>query len=212
MNKEIYYNLLNKGLYALTYESNQNKKAVLLEIKSFCSQTDYEYATNKMRSDYDLQGTTHIDNLLPHEINQNLQAFCEALWQKIQNQNNYAVSFNAINSLYSRNIYFKTDILYQTNEQALNVSDLLDAIGYGLAMANIIFDIDTEKYENYITVLKGLDKILNNDKPANPLKDLDYVLDVFYKIQNHFETNPDKKRENKIEALAVSLFIKFLTE
>ena len=31
MNKEIYYNLLNKGLYALTYESNQNKKAVLLE-------------------------------------------------------------------------------------------------------------------------------------------------------------------------------------
>ena len=79
-------------------------------------------------------------------------------------------------------------------------------------MANIIFDIDTEKYENYITVLKGLDKILNNDKPANPLKDLAYVLDVFYKIQNHFETNPDKKRENKIEALAVSLFIKFLTE
>lgn len=212
MNKEIYYNLLNKGLYALAYESNQNKKAVLLEIKSFCSQIDYEYATNKMRSDYNLQGTTHIDNLLPHEINQNLQAFCEALWQKIQNQNNYAVSFNAINSLYSRNIYFKTDILYQTNEQALNVSDLLDAIGYGLAMANIIFDIDTEKYENYITVLKGLDKILNNNKPANPLKDLDYVLDVFYKIQNHFETNPDKKRENKIEALAVSLFIKFLTE
>ena len=46
MNKEIYYNLLNKGLYALTYESNQNKKAVLLEIKSFCSQIDYEYATN----------------------------------------------------------------------------------------------------------------------------------------------------------------------
>ena len=212
MNKEIYYNLLNKGLYAITYESNQNKKAVWLEIKRFYSQIDYEYATNKMRSDYDLQGTTHIDNLLPHEINQNLQAFCEALWQKIQNQNNYAVSFNAINSLYSRNIYFKTDILYQTNEQALNVSDLLDAIGYGLAMANIIFDIDTEKYENYITVLKGLDKILNNDKPANPLKDLDYVLDVFYKIQNHFETNPDKKRENKIEALAVSLFIKFLTE
>lgn len=212
MNKENCYNLLNKGLYALTHESNQNKKVVLLEIKSFCSQVDYEYATNKMRSDYNLQGTTHIDNLLPHEINQNLQAFCEALWQKIQNQNNYVVSFNAINSLYSRNIYFKTDILYQINEQVLNVSDLLDAIGYGLTMANIIFDINTDEYENYITILKGLDRIFNNDKPINPLKDLDYALEVFYKIQNYFETNPDKKRENKIEALAVSLFIKFLTE
>jgi len=134
--------------------------------------------------------------------------------QKIQKEqgNKYAVSFNAINSLYSKNITSKTAILYQSNGEILNVSKLLDAIVYGLGIAGLIFNIDTEEYENYITVLKGLNRIFNNDKPQNPLKDLSYALEVFYKIQNYFETNQEKKREKKIESLTVSLFIEFLTK
>jgi len=89
---------------------------------------------------------------------------------------------------------------------------ILNAIKYGLSIANIIFDADTEEYENYITVLESLDKIFNNNKPQNSLKDLGYALDVFYKIQNHFENNTEKKREKKIEVLAVNLFIEFLTK
>jgi hypothetical protein len=87
---------------------------------------------------------------------------------------------------------------------------LLDAIGYGLSIASLIFNINTEKYENYITVLKGIERIFTNDKPQNPLKDLSYALEVFFKIQNFFETNLEKKRERKLEALAVNLFIEFL--
>lgn len=105
-----------------------------------------------------------------------------------------------------------TDILYQNNSDTLDVSKLLDAIGYGLSIAGLIFNVDTEEYESYITVLKGLERFFNNDKPQNPLKDLSYALEVFYKIQNYFETNPEKKREKKIESLVVSLFIEFLTK
>jgi len=89
---------------------------------------------------------------------------------------------------------------------------ILNTIKYGLSIANIIFDADTEEYENYITVLEGLDKIFNNNKPQNPLKDLGYTLDVFYKMQNHFENNPEEKREKKAEAFAVNLFIEFLAQ
>lgn len=208
------YALLNNGLYALRQNNNEYKKYVLLEIKNICNIQDYEYARNKMCTDYNLQGTTHINNLSTQEINQNLQAFCETLWNKIQKEqgHNYTISFNAINFLCSNSIYFGTDILYQNNSGTLDVSKLLDAIGYGLSIAGLIFNINTEEYENYITVLKGLERIFNNDKPQNPLKDLSYVLEVFYKIQNYFETNPEKKQEKKIESLAVSLFIEFLTK
>ena len=167
-----------------------------------------------MRTDYHLQGTTHIYNLSTQEINQNLQAFCETLWNKIQKEqgHNYTVSFNAINFLYSNSIDSGTYILYQNNSGTLDVSKLLDTIGYGLSIAGLIFNVNTEEYENYITVLKVLERIFNNDKPQNPLKELSYALEVFYKIQNYFEANPDKKREKKIESLSVSLFIEFLTK
>jgi hypothetical protein len=161
---------------------------------------------------YNLYGTTHINNLSNQETDQNLQAFCDALWNKIQREqgNKHLISFNAINFLCSNSIYLGTDILYQNNSYILNVSMLLDAIGYGLSIASLIFNINTEKYENYITVLKGIERIFTNDKPQNPLKDLSYALEVFFKIQNFFETNLEKKRERKLEALAVNLFIEFL--
>lgn len=209
-----YYELLNKGLYALRQNNDEYKKRILIEIKTICNNQDHEYARNKMYIDYNLQGTTHIDNLSTKEINQNLQAFCEVLWNKIQKEqgNKYAVSFNTINSLCSNSFYLGTDVLYRRNEEALNVSMLLDTIEYGLSIAGLIFNINTEEYETYITVLKCLERIFNNNKPQNPLKDLSYALEVFYKIQNYFETNPEKKRERKIESLVVSLFIEFLTK
>lgn len=213
LNKD-YYELLNNGLCALRQNNNEYKKYILIEIKTICNVQDHEYAQNKMRTDYHLQGTTHINNLSTQEINQNLQAFCETLWNKIQKEqgHNYTVSFNAINFLYSNSIDSGTYILYQNNSGTLDVSKLLDTIGYGLSIAGLIFNVNTEEYENYITVLKVLERIFNNDKPQNPLKDLSYALEVFYKIQNYFETNPEKKREKKIESLSVSLFIEFLTK
>lgn len=108
-------------------------------------------------------------------------------------------------------IYFKSDVIYQNNGYTLDISKLLDAIGYGLNIANILFDAQTEECENYIIVLKGLDRIFNNKVTQNPLKDLSYALEVFCKMQKFLEIDSNKTKENKIIAISVNLFIEFLS-
>lgn len=212
-----YYGLLNEGLRTLNFGSRVEQEYKLNEIWRICTPNERDEVYNEIQKTciYPNNSITYDTRMLSDDdIRLNLRFYCNKLLQKIQKEqgNKYAVSFNAINSLYSKNITSKTAILYQSNGEILNVSNLLDAIGYGLGIAGLIFNIDTEEYENYITVLKGLNRIFNNDKPQNPLKNLSYALEVFYKIQNYFETNPEKKREKKIESLTVSLFIEFLTK
>lgn len=217
MYNQYYYELLNNGLKALNFGSRKEQEQRLNEIWKKCTPKERNEVYNKIQKTriYPNNFITYDTRMLSDDdIGLNLKFYCNKLLQKIQEEqgNKHTVSFNAINSLCSNSIYFATDILYQNNGDILDVSKLLDAIGYGLSIAGLIFNVNTEEYENYITVLKGLERIFNNAKPQNPLKDLSYALEVFYKIQNYFETNPEKKRERKIESLAVSLFIEFLTK
>jgi len=218
---DYYYELLNNGLKALNFGSRIEQEYRLNEIWKICTTKERNEVYNEVYSEvqktwlYPNNSVTYDTKILSdNDIRLNLRFYCNKLLQKIQKEqgNKYAVSFNTINSLCSNSFYLGTDVLYRRNEEALNVSMLLDTIEYGLSIAGLIFNINTEEYENYITVLKGLNRIFNNNKPQNPLKDLSYALEVFYKIQNYFETNPEKKREKKIESLAVSLFIEFLTK
>lgn len=217
MYNQYYYELLNNGLKSLNFGSRKEQEHRLNEIWERCTPEERNEVYNEIQKTriYPNNFVTYDTRMLSDDdIRLNLKFYCNKLLQKIQEEqgNKYTVSFNAINSLCSNSIYFGTDILYQNNGGILDVSKLLDAIGYGLSIASLIFNVNTEEYENYITVLKGLERIFNNDKPKNPLKDLSYALEVFYKIQNYIETNPEKKREKKIESLAVNLFIEFLTK
>lgn len=217
MYNQYYYELLNNGLKSLNFGSRKEQEHRLNEIWERCTPEERNEVYNEIQKTriYPNNFVTYDTGMLSDDdIRLNLKFYCNKLLQKIQEEqgNKYTVSFNAINSLCSNSIYFGTDILYQNNGGILDVSKLLDAIGYGLSIASLIFNVNTEEYENYITVLKGLERIFNNDKPKNPLKDLSYALEVFYKIQNYIETNPEKKREKKIESLAVNLFIEFLTK
>lgn len=217
MYNQYYYELLNNGLRALNFGSRKEQEHRLNEIWGRCTSEERNEVYNEIQKTqiYPNNFITYDTKMLSDDdIRLNLRFYCNKLLQKIQEEqgNKHTVSFNAINFLFPNSIYLGTDILYQNNSDTLDVSKLLDAIGYGLSIAGLIFNVDTEEYESYITVLKGLERFFNNDKPQNPLKDLSYALEVFYKIQNYFETNPEKKREKKIESLVVSLFIEFLTK
>ena len=215
LNKD-YFELLNYGLNALQSGTRKEQEYALNSIWEICSPIERNEVYNEIQKNLPTRNNfiTYDTSILSDEdLKLNLNFYSNKLWQKLQKEQgtNSFISFDAINYIYANNIHLQTDILYEKNGETLNISKLLDAINYGLSIANIIFEAGTEEYEIYITVLKGLNRIFNNDRPKNPLKDLSYALDIFYKIQHYFETNPEKKRENKIEALSVSLFIDFLT-
>lgn len=152
--------------------------------------------------------------LSEQEIIINLNTYCKTLWLKIQNQNMYNrfVSYNSMKILYDTQHFQFGYILYSGESGSLKVSDFLDAIKYCLDFVDIVFDIDTERYSNCITALKGLEKLLNNQENdrKNLLNDLGYALEVFSAVANYFETDETVKKENKIASMMVSLSIKFL--
>lgn len=208
-----YYELLNSGLNALQNSNNQMELVnILKEIKKECNETEQMETDNKIKSQFGYYIYFQLEQLPANILKVNLQYYCETLWNKIKNeqQNIQFPSYNAINILLSRNYYYKTDVIYQNYGYVLDVSKLLNTIEYGLNIANIIFDVETEEYENYITILKGLNQIFNNETLKNPLKNLGYSLEVFCKIQNYLETNPIQKKENKIMSIYVKLFTEFL--
>ncbi len=208
-----YYELLNRGLNTLQNSRNQMELAYIVdEIKKECNEIEKYEADKKIKSHLVVPLSLPLDQISVRELKVNLKYYCETLWEKIKNeqQNMKFPSYNTINVLLSKNFYSKTDVIYQNNGYILDVSKLLDTIEYGLNIANILFGAETEECENYITILKGLNRIFNNDTLENPLKDLSYSLEVFCKIQNYFETNPVQKRENKILSISVNLFIEFL--
>ncbi len=208
-----YYELLNSGLNALQNSNNQMELVnILKEIKKECNEIEQFETDKKIKSQYGYYIYLQLEQIPTNMLKVNLQYYCEALWNKIKNeqQNMQFPSYNAINILLSKNYYSKTDVIYQNYSYTLDVSKLLDTIEYGLNIANILFDVETEECENYITILKGLNRIFNNNTLENPLKDLSYSLEVFCKIQNHFEANPVHKKENEIISMSVNLFIEFL--
>lgn len=210
-----YYELLNKGLNALQNNNNQMELAYIVdEIKKACNEFEQFETDNKIRLQFGYNLSLPLNQISVNALKVNLKYYCETLWGKIKNekQGMQFPSYNAISMLLSKNSYSKTDIIYQNHSYTLDVSRILDIIGYSLSITSILFDVETEESENCITILKGLNKIFNNDTSENTLKDLSYSLEVFSKIQNYLETNPVQKKENKIISVSVNLFIEFLSK
>lgn len=211
-NKDL-FDLFYRGLSALINSNNQMNLAYITdEIKRECTIIERIETDNKIKQYLIKYSIKPLDQISVDMLKINLRYYCETMWIKIQNRHMemQLPSYNAVIFLFSNNIYSKTDVLYKNNKYKLNVSKLLDVIAYGLSIANIIFDVDTEEYENCVMVLRGLSKLFNNEQPENLLKNMSYMLEVFYKIKNYFETNPKIKKKNKIKALSVCLFIEFL--
>lgn len=211
--KQYYYELLNRALNILQYGGDKQSLIQLLdEIKSVCTLEEKHITDNKIGENFNCAFYASYDCLPVNILKLNLKYYCETLWQKIQSleSNLKLPSYNAINMLISDRNYLNTDVIYQNNLQSLNVSNLLNVIDYGLSFANIIFDADTEQCEKYVTALKTLDNIFNNSKPLNSLNKLKYILETFYKIQSYIEEDHDRKKENKIKAVTISLIIEFL--
>lgn len=207
--------LLEIGLSALDFGIIQDMQNALKLIVNNCgADVGYDACSNMLG-----QNMSIIPNKgLPtnnRDIEINLKSYCEALWRQIQRQNmhNRFVSYNSMKVLYDKSHCFKPEyILYSGKSEQLKVSDLLDTIKYCLDFVDIVFDIDTEKYSNCVTTLKGLEKFLNNqdNDRKNLLNDMGYALEVFSAVANHFEKNEAVKEENKIVSMLVSLSIKFL--
>lgn len=211
--KQYYYELLSSALNTLQYSDNKQLLIQLLDkIKSACTFEERYKTDNKIGENLNNASWVSYDLMSVNELKLNLKYYCETLWQKIQSLETdlKLPSYNAMNTLISGRNYLNTDVIYQNNFQSLNVSNLLNIIDYGLSIANIIFDADTEQCEKYVTALKTLDNIFNNSKPINSLNKLKYALDTFYKIQSYIEEDPDRKKENKIKAITISLIIEFL--
>lgn len=207
--------LLEIGLSTLDFGTVQDKQNALAVIVNNCGDAVRNYACSRMLE----QNMSIIPNRgLPSnhiDIEKNLEAYCKALWHQIQNQNMYNcfVSYNSMKTLYDKSQCFQPKYkLYSDESGNLNVSDFLDSIKYCLDFIDVVFDINTEKYSNCITALKGIDRFLNNqdNDRKNLLKDLGYTLEVFSAIANHFETNENIKKENKTASMLVNLSIKFL--
>lgn len=210
-----YYDLLNRGLNVIQNSNDQQKLVnILKEIKNECNKNEQLKTDNKIKSQFGYFLYLPLEQIPVVCLKANLEYYCETLWEKIkiEQQNMKIPSYKAINMLLSKNFYSETDIIYQNYDYSLNVSTVLDTIEYGLSIANILFDVKTEECENYITILKGINRIFNNENLENPLKDLSYSLEVFGKIQNYLETNPVQKKENQIIAMSVNLFIEFLSK
>lgn len=211
--KQYYYELLNSALNTLQYGDNKQLLIQLLyKIKSACTFEERYNTDNKIGENFNHAFYASYDCMPVNALKLNLKYYCETLWQKIEllEVDLKLPSYNAINTLISDRNYLNTDVIYQNNLQSLNVSNLLNVIDYGLSFANIIFDADTEQCEKYVTALKTLDNIFNNSKPLNPLNKLKYILETFYKIQSYIEEDHDRKKENKIKAITISLIIEFL--
>ena len=150
-----YFELLNSGLNVLQIGTRKDQEDILNRIWEICSPIERNEVYNEIQKFLPARNnfiTYDTSVLLDEDIKLNLNFYCNKLWQKLQKDQgtNSFISFGAINYIYANNIHLRTDILYEKNGETLNISKLLDAINYGLSIANIIFEASTEEFEIYM--------------------------------------------------------------
>lgn len=214
MNNEFYY--IEIGISAIKYGTYYDKQKTLNLIMQNCTPEVKEAAVSTMVQEYKMNSRSTSISLNSEDLDINIKTYCEKLWLQIQKKQEWSnlTNFKSMYILYNNfNSFRKEFVLYNNDTQQIKVSDLLDAINYSLDFINIVLDIDTEKYSNCITVLKGLYKYLNNEtEDRNILKDLGYVVEVFSALSNYFEKDTEQKKKNKIMSTTINLAIEFLTK
>lgn len=87
-----YYEILNRGLYALRYGSPQEQRNLILEIKYACSHEEINETSTRFTQKYG----SWLYGINISDTNRNLNKYCETLWQKIKKQQQYQTSYNSI--------------------------------------------------------------------------------------------------------------------
>ena len=148
-------------------------------------------------------------------LRMNIQGCLNALQDEISLRNIYKTRYTyAQNTLYQPNRTFRQDeVLHQSPQgQQLKVADLLAVSKYAVSVAEAI-DPDNEgfaKANAAITVLQGIDTILNNkpeDKPVNKM--LHLATSFLSSVVKSSLKDSDAKRGVTITAIMVDLAIDF---
>lgn len=149
-------------------------------------------------------------------LRMNVQGCLKALQQELNIRNIYRIRYTyAQNVLYkSAQTFHKDDILYQNNNgQQLKVADFLAVSKYATSIAEAIEPSNKEYAEASaaITVLQGIDAILNNkpeDKPINKM--LHLVTSFISSVVKSSIKDDEAKRNVTVTALMVDMVIDFL--
>ncbi|WP_165175261.1 hypothetical protein [Desulfovibrio sp. ZJ369] len=118
----------------------------------------------------------------------------------------------SIRKIYGRESAFDSNSqLYKENYDKLKVSDFLELIGYACEFAKQFYDMDTEKLEKGLLLLKSIDLALNNEPYDYPdLKSAHIVIDIFSLIAQKMESDTNIQKRISGGAKIVQLALKFL--
>lgn len=156
-------------------------------------------------------------NQIPLEqLELNVIGCLNALQKEIDIRNIYRIRYTyAQNVLYKpAQTFHKDDILYQNNNgHQLKVADFLAVSKYAISIAEAIEPSNKEyaKASAAITVLQGIDTILNNkpeDKPINKM--LHLVTSFISSVVKSSIKDDEAKRNVTVTALMVDMVIDFL--
>lgn len=149
-------------------------------------------------------------------LRMNVQGCLKALQQELNIRNIYRTRYTyAQNVLYKpAQTFHKDDVLYQNNNgQQLKVADFLAVSKYAISIAEAIEPSNKEYAEAsaVITVLQGIDTILNNkpeDKPINKM--LHLATSFISTVVKSSIKDDEAKRNVTVTALMVDMVIDFL--
>ena len=145
----------------------------------------------------------------------NVEGCMSAIVNELTRINYYKDNYTyALNILYQPNHTFRQDeILYQNQQgQQFRVSDLLDVLKYAVGIAEAIEPSSKEytKARAVISVVKGIDAILNNNPKDKPVNKMLHLLTSFLSsIVKSTIKDDEAKRGVTTIALVVELAIDF---
>ena len=149
-------------------------------------------------------------------LRMNVQGCLKALQQELNIRNIYRTRYTyAQNVLYKpAQTFHKDDVLYQNNNgQQLKVADFLAVSKYAISIAESIEPSNKEYAEASaaITVLQGIDAILNNKPEDKPINKMLHLATSFISSVVKSSIKDDvSKRNVTVTALMVDMVIDFL--
>ena len=148
-------------------------------------------------------------------LRMNVQGCLKALQQELNIRNIYRTQYTyAQNVLYKpAQTFHKDDILYQNNNgQQLKVADFLAVTKYAISIAEAM-DPNNKEYAKAsaaISVLQGIDAILNNTPEDKPINKMLHLANSFISsVVKSSIKNDENKRDVTVTALMVDMVIDF---
>lgn len=148
-------------------------------------------------------------------LRMNVQGCLKALQQELNIRNIYRTQYTyAQNVLYKQaKTFHQDDVLYQNNNgHQLKVADFLTVSKYAISIAEAIEPSNKEYAEASaaITVLQGIDAILNNKPEDKPINKMLHLANSFISsVVKSSIKNDENKRDVTVTALMVDMVIDF---